>query len=47
MTDTGQEFVNTRGADGLAQPFEFDTGMGTLPEAIDMTGDQQRHCMIT
>ncbi len=38
MVDTGQEFVNTRGADSNAEPLEFDSGMGILPEAIDMTG---------
>ncbi len=39
LVDTGQEFVNTRGADSNAQPLEFDSGMGILPEAIDMTGE--------
>ena len=38
VINTGQEFVNTRGADSNAQPLEFDSGMGILPEAIDMTG---------
>jgi hypothetical protein len=38
VVDTGQEFVSTRGADSNAQPLEFDSGMGILPEAIDMTG---------
>ncbi len=38
VVDTGQEFVNTRGADSNAEPLEFDSGMGILPEAIDMTG---------
>ncbi|KAA6416871.1 MAG: peptidyl-prolyl isomerase PASTICCINO1 [Trebouxia sp. A1-2] len=37
VINTGQEFVNTRGADSNAQPLEFDSGMGILPEAIDMT----------
>ncbi|KAL0030965.1 hypothetical protein WJX79_005290 [Trebouxia sp. C0005] len=37
VVNTGQEFVNTRGADSNAQPLEFDSGMGILPEAIDMT----------
>ena len=41
LVDTGQEFVNTRGPGGNAEPFQFDTGMGVLPEAIDMTGE---HC---
>ena len=39
VVDTGQEFVNTRGADSNAQPLEFESGMGILPEAIDMTGE--------
>jgi len=39
VADTGQEFVNTRGADSNAEPLEFDSGMGILPEAIDMTGE--------
>ncbi len=47
--DTGQEFVNTRGADSNAEPLEFDSGMGIVPEAIDMTGthdDCDKHlCM--
>ena len=38
VVDTGQEFVTTRGADSNAEPMEFDSGMGILPEAIDMTG---------
>lgn len=42
LVDTGQEFVNTRGPGGNAEPFQFDTGMGVLPEAIDMTGE---HCL--
>lgn len=38
LVDTGQEFINSReqGKDGEA--FEFDSGMGVLPEAIDMSG---------
>ena len=38
LAKTGQEFVNTRQPDGGDQPFEYDTGMGILPEAIDMSG---------
>lgn len=38
LLDTGQEFINTRETDKDSEPFEFDTGMGVLPEAIDMSG---------
>lgn len=38
LPETGEEFVNTRGPDASAGPVEFDTGMGILPEAIDISG---------
>ena len=38
LVDTGQEFINSRGPGKDSEPFEFDTGMGVLPEAIDMSG---------
>lgn len=38
LVDTGQEFINSREPGTNTQPFEFDTGMGVLPEAIDMSG---------
>ena len=38
LVDTGQEFVNSREPGKDSEPFEFDTGMGVLPEAIDMSG---------
>ncbi|KAL3145165.1 hypothetical protein ABBQ38_001764 [Trebouxia sp. C0009 RCD-2024] len=37
LADTGQEFINTRDPDEDREPYEFDTGMGVLPEAIDMS----------
>ena len=30
--------MSSRQIDAAAQPFEFETGMGILPEAIDLTG---------
>ncbi|KAK9805627.1 hypothetical protein WJX72_008874 [[Myrmecia] bisecta] len=36
LTATGETFIDTRGADGNSAPVEFDTGMGSQPEALEM-----------
>lgn len=49
LADTGQEFFNTREPDKDREPYEFDTGVGVLPEAIDMSGTAcilQRLCLL-
>lgn len=38
LVDTGQEFINSRELGKDSEAFEFDSGMGVLPEAIDMSG---------
>lgn len=38
LLDTGQEFINSRELGKESEAFEFDSGMGVLPEAIDMSG---------
>ena len=38
LLDTGQEFINSRELGEDSEAVEFDTGMGVLPEAIDMSG---------
>ena len=39
MADTGQQFIDTRQATEGAEPLEVDSGMGALPEALDMAGE--------
>ena len=38
LTLATQEVLHdTRGEDGSTEPIEFDTGMGVVPEAVDMS----------
>ena len=43
LLDTKQEFVNTRDPNAKSEPLEYDTGMGILPDAIDMSGWSFHH----
>lgn len=36
LADTGQQFIDTRQASEGAEPLDIDSGMGALPEALDM-----------
>ncbi len=37
LAESGEMFFDTRGQDGAAPPVEFDTGMGLVPEGLDVS----------